>query len=437
MLVSPRIASLETALSDGNDFAATAFWDEIQRDGAPLVEDLADDPDHRLVTFVWRNPPNRPDPKVVLVLSSISTWDENAPEARLTRLGETALWYRTYRARADHRTVYTLSVNDPTALGSPDPSWPERLATRQPDSFNQRRFVYPPDPEFPNEHPRHIGEVLSVVELPKAPQQPWIEQRVDAPTGDLTMHRLHSDVLGYARRVWVYTPPEQQDGANTHASRALALFFDGFEYVNYVHMPTILDNLHMAGQLPATTAVFIDSPEGRRGELGCSPPFVDFLANELLPWLGGQFHIDVDPTMTVVAGASLGGTAAAYAGLRRPDLFPNVLSQSGAMWWPGTNDPEPEWLARQFAASPPLPLRFSLDVGTTETIGTPDNSVDDDEINTGPSLRVANRHLRSILQAKGYNITYTEHVGGHDWLCWQHSVPDQLLTLLAKSHSQG
>ncbi len=115
-----------------------------------------------------------------------------------------------------------------------------------------------------------------------------------------------------------------------------------------------------------------------------------------------------------MGGSSLGGLTAAFAALRRPDLFGNVLSQSGSYWWRPPDDAEPHWLARQFEAAPRLPLRFYLDVGSLESDGQ----------------RRANERLRDVLQGKGYPVRYAEFRGGHTFLCWQGTLSDGLLALL-------
>src|SRR5687767_5741827 len=71
-------------------------------------------------------------------------------------------------------------------------------------------------------------------------------------------------------------------------------------------------------------------------------------------------------------------------------------------------DGEPEWLTRQIAAGPETRLRFWVDVGTLET-GTVDAFA------PGIDQRAANRHLRTVLTAKGADVTYHEAPGGHDF----------------------
>src|SRR5262245_30636366 len=51
---SPRIAKLRNDIRDRGDAAVAEFWNEMQKNGAPLIEPLAGDPRHSLITFVWR-----------------------------------------------------------------------------------------------------------------------------------------------------------------------------------------------------------------------------------------------------------------------------------------------------------------------------------------------------------------------------------------------
>jgi enterochelin esterase family protein len=42
-----------------------------------------------------------------------------------------------------------------------------------------------------------------------------------------------------------------------------------------------------------------------------------------------------------------------------------------------------------------------------------------------------NRHLRDVLTARGYRLTYAEFAGGHDRLCWRERLGDALVNLLS------
>ena len=71
--------------------------------------------------------------------------------------------------------------------------------------------------------------------------------------------------------------------------------------------------------------------------------------------------------------------------------------------------------------------RFYLDVGALERdemgFGMPDG---------GPSALTSNRAMHTLLQAKGYTVTYWEYPGGHD-LLWGPATLAAGLQALAKS----
>lgn len=407
---SPRIASLKEALSSGNNAALESFWQEIAEHGAPLMEPIEDDSEHYLVTFLWRD---QGDTQNVVVFSGPAGYTYPAKN-QMQRLLESDLWYRTYRVRSNLRQTYMLSHNDSLT----DLDWKADLGTRLvADPLSQKHFVFPKDEDIPDDH----GFATTVLELPDAPTQPYITPRPDAPKGKVEKHRLHSEILNNERRVYIYTPPGYDSEGEPYA---LLLLFDGPAYIEMVPTPTILDNLISEGKVPPMIAVLPDSLDGetRSRELPCHQPFVDFLTQELLPWVRERYHVTDDPARSIVGGSSYGGLASSFVGLRASERFGNVLSQSGSYWWESDSEdgiPQ-ESLTQQFIASPRLPVRFYMEVGLQER-----NASDTSMITT-------NRHLRDILLLKGYEVHYTEFNGGHDYLCWRGSLADGLVTLAGK-----
>jgi enterochelin esterase-like enzyme len=407
-LVSPRISSLEQALTSGDTIALKAFWQEAVERGSPLIEPIEGDNEHNLVTFLWREQENI---KNVMLVGGPAD-KEHLENNQMMRLLDTDLWYRTYQVRANLRTTYLFSLNN----SSPELKYGvEDLGTRLvSDPLNPRQFVYRKDEEIPDD--RDI--VVSVLELPSAPPQHWIIPRTGGAKGQVEMYRLHSRILNNERRVWVYTPPAYTTNS---AAYSLLLLFDGREYIDLVPTPTILDNLINDGRIPPLVAVLPDSldQETRNREMTCYQPFADFLTRELMPWVHEHYHVTYDPARTVVAGSSLGGLTAAFLGLQASEIFGNVLSQSGSFWW--NKDPEDNipqaWLIQQFVSHPRLALRFYLEIGLQEKEGS--------------SYRIlCHRHLRDVLSLKGYEIYYTEFNGGHDYVCWRGSLADGLLALV-------
>ena len=52
--VSPRLAALQQEIDAGNTAALDGFWQEVSRQGTPLIEPIPGDGEHSLVTFIWR-----------------------------------------------------------------------------------------------------------------------------------------------------------------------------------------------------------------------------------------------------------------------------------------------------------------------------------------------------------------------------------------------
>jgi hypothetical protein len=127
------------------------------------------------------------------------------------------------------------------------------------------------------------------------------------------------------------------------------------------------------------------------------------------------------------------------------DLFGNVLAQSGGFAARRARAaaaasshqseqlieddfPEGEWLTRELATMPRRRLRFYIDVGTLEDVAWefpfPQYAT--------PTVLLANRHLRDVLQAKGYWVRYREINGPHDPLSWRGTFGDALITLIGR-----
>ena len=80
-------------------------------------------------------------------------------------------------------------------------------------------------------------------------------------------------------------------------------------------------------------------------------------------------------------------------------------------------------------------MKLYMDVGLLEAESTDGAPLDwltmaDQPIPYGPSLLVANRHMRDILRLKGYQVHYVEFSGGHHALNWRGTFADALIALI-------
>jgi len=428
---SPRIKALRAALESGQQVNVATFWEEVQREGAPLIEPLVGDETTMLVTFLWQG---TPDTQNVLV-----AWFPYAAEGtddyHMTRLGETDIWYKTLKIDKRKRFMYRLAPNVPRPHGPPegpeDGVFAVIGAAERTDPLNPKRWaVDPQDVDLP----QYQG--FSVVEMPAAPAQPWVAVREGVPAGTIEKHQFKSTGLKNEREIAVYLPPGYSKTAKPYG--LLVLFDEGAylgdrKQVVLIPTPTILDNLISEHRIPPMIALLVgNAPGARNRELPCNPAFADFLNFELVPWARRSYNVTADPQQTVVGGSSYGGLAAAYAGLRHPETFGNILSQSGSFSWtppksgnPSDFDPdaEPNWLAKQFIASPRLPLRFYMDAGSDEV----------DLSGHGLYSLASGRNLRDVLLAKGYEVHFQEFAGGHDYLSWRGTLADGLILLMGSA----
>ncbi len=433
--VSPRIKALQAALDAGQQGTVDAFWQEVKKHGAPLIEPLPGDNRNMLVTFLWKGTPYTHNVVVLRLPYAGATPDDYL----MRRLGETDVWYATVAVDRRERFDYSLAPNVPRlqgiAYGIDNDTIMMVAAAARLDPLNPKRWrVDPQSPDAPDFRGR------SIVEMPDAPPQPWIAERPGVPAGQIEKHQFKSALLKNEREIAVYLPPGYSKSAKPYP---LLVLFDEQPYLGYqnepalVPTPTILNNLISENRIPPMVALLLGNgpDDARSRELPCNPVFAEFLVSELLPWAHARYNSTADPRQTVVAGSSYGGLAAAYLGLRHSETFGNVLSQSGSFHWTPPNsdnspssdsNSEPKWVARQFIASPKLPLRFYLEAGTDET----------DFSGTGNSILLTTQNLRDVLLAKGYQVQFHEFAGGHDYLSWRGTLADGLIFLIGKAPSK-
>ncbi|WP_246120239.1 alpha/beta hydrolase [Blastopirellula retiformator] len=412
VLESPRLRQLQQKLSAGG--TTDSFWKELEQEGTPLVETGEVVPplasNEALVTFLYRGAKRN-----VRLFGAPSGDHDN-----LKRLGDSDVWYGSYRVPSAARIDYRLAPDVPELPGS---EWERRraiLATAQRDPLNP--LAFPADNI-------DVYAGSSVVELPDAPKAPWLKRRDDVPAGKTERHRFESKILGNTRDIYLYRSASYDPQAT---GNGLAVFFDGDVYLQEVGIDAILDNLLAAGEIRPTAAILISnpSPQSRSSELPCNPKFAQFIAEEVMPW-AKEHGLQADRQHTVVAGASYGGLAAAYLGLQHPELFGSVYSQSGSFWWapnalkaPPTKRPA-EWLTREYVTAQVGDVNYFLEAGSFES---------NDRIG---SILTTTKHLRDVLEAKGRSVQFREFPGGHGYFYWRYNLPQGLSDILRPNGDDG
>jgi predicted alpha/beta superfamily hydrolase len=118
---------------------------------------------------------------------------------------------------------------------------------------------------------------------------------------------------------------------------------------------------------PCSDPVFEEQYPGAPVHPGGAEAFLDFIQDELTPFLAARLPLDAaDQTLV---GASLGGLFALYAMLRRPEAFRRVVTVSPAIYWGGRTLFELE--ASLGARVQDLPTRLYLSAGSLEEAHDP------------------------------------------------------------------
>src|SRR5262245_57210448 len=293
---SPRIQALHRQIESGRS-NTESFWEEVARQGTPLIEPFGSDDKYYLVTFLWRG---RRETRNVLVLGNFQSPRADL-ENVMRRIAGSDVWYLTLKLPKGARFAYRLSPNDPLTFERPRAA--QRSATAQVDPLNPREWNCPTGADK--------FQCRSLVELPGAAPQSWTIKKAGTAEGRIDERTIKSEIQKLERGIAVYTPPGYTSNARPNA---LLFLFDGEDYpLPSLAMPTTLNNLIAASKIPATVVVLVKNVSGRRlKDLVPNPEFADFMAKELLPWVRARYKVTNDPRQTVVGGFSAGGLAAAY-----------------------------------------------------------------------------------------------------------------------------
>jgi enterochelin esterase family protein len=193
---------------------------------------------------------------------------------------------------------------------------------------------------------------------------------------------------------------------------------DGPDYLRYADLKVVLDNLIHRLEIPAMVVALIQSPD-RLVEYTGDPRHARFIGEELLPALVERFPLVNDKSARGLMGASLGGVAALHTASRYPDLFGQLLLQSGSFAFSdlGLHQKGPVFdpvvrFVNAYRKNPfVLAEKIYLSCGIYE------------------SLIYENRSLVPLLQAQGIEVNFEEARDAHNWENWRDRLRNGLTWL--------
>lgn len=169
--------------------------------------------------------------------------------------------------------------------------------------------------------------------------------------GDLRIARLQSKMYGESFGVRVWLPPGYRDAENAKRKYPTLYMLDGqtlfdectaFHGEHELQVDETVTKLIGEHAIPPMIVVGVDSTHHRDYQYSPYPSSVTdpaapapigkqlprFFADEVIPFVAARYRVSDDAAHTGIGGVSLGGAAALYLALNRPDLFGLALLQS-------------------------------------------------------------------------------------------------------------
>jgi enterochelin esterase-like enzyme len=324
-------------------------------EGQPLM-------DGSTVTLLWRG---RSAP---CLIDDLHDWEES-PQP-LTKLAP-GVWGISLKLPMDGYFEYDFY----------DPKAKQRLG----DPLNPRRVW------------NGIGNYNHYVCMPGFTETPLARRDRSTPAGEVTRHQVPTRDLavGAQRTLYLYRPP-------VPGPVPLLFVLDGMDYLRRGRLNLIVDNLIAQQRIrPIALAMVQHGGRYRSLEYSCGESLLGLLMECVLPY--ARQHLDLEPVSIGnygLLGASLGGLSAVYSALRLPQVFRNVLSQSGAFIIPSF-----QFVVMELVRHLPRPdIHIYQDVGSMEW------------------LLEGNRQMHALLLEKGYRVDYREYPGGHNYTSWRNDL---------------
>ncbi len=295
----------------------------------------------------------------------------------------------------------------PIALTQAAPEVWTHSVTLPSDAYIEYTYIdgdqHPRDIYNPRMVDKGLGKWNQFFRMPDSVPTPLIHARRTMPRGTLTRHGVHGGdlVAGSKRDVALYQPP-------TSEPAPLLVVLDGQDYRRRARLVTIVDNLIAQGRIrPLALALVAHGGHARIDEYLCNENTIAFLLRHVLPLARARLNlldIEAFPGAYGVLGASMGGLMALYTGLRYPEVFGHVLSQSGSFGNPHAPTDFAAGVFDLIQRDAGTALNIWMDVGQFEWLAS------------------ANRDTRDLLQSKGYAVTYREYPGEHNYTSWRDDV---------------
>ncbi|MBT8228692.1 MAG: hypothetical protein KJO50_00430, partial [Bacteroidia bacterium] len=270
-------------------------------------------------------PGNTPPADEIFIAGDFQGWDPGNPEYKLSQNDETGYYHITLPITAG-------DIQFKFARGD----W-SRVETDANGQFIPNRFYAPYD-----------GDTIYLQILG------WEDldgngggESTAADNVHILTDSFYMTSLDRYRRVWIYLPPDYD--ATNHNYPVLYMHdgqnvFDALtSYIGEWEVDETLNRLYEEGD-PGIIVVAVDNGQNLRTEEytpwphptyggGKGESYIDFIVNDLKPYIDNNYRTLSDRENTGIMGSSLGGLISTYAGIEYQEIFSKIGAFSPAYWF--------------------------------------------------------------------------------------------------------
>ncbi len=253
-------------------------------------------------------------------------------------------------------------------------------------------------------------------------------------------NRLKSEILNEERKYSVYLPPCYEESERDypvlyllHPAGPRGTVPNQQSWINYGMLKQYMDKAIENGEIVPFIIVTPDANFGKTRISYFNDPegdfnFEDYFIKEFIPYIEKTYRCRTERGSRVIAGASMGGGAAAFYALHYPELFAASCPLSGAIRaydkkyletrYPGVKeDVLKKWYKdyNVFELFEQIPQEKKSDIKWFITCG------DDD------ALSVNNTELHILLKKLNIPHEFRMSDGKHDWTYWRSVLSDMLI----------
>lgn len=308
--------------------------------------------------------------------------------------------------------------NDPTPLQEVEPGIWAHMITLPRDAYIEYSYTRDGKRLIDPLNPRNVGKGEdgdnNFFVMPDCSMTAPISRRRNIAHGTLTRHEIEDiyQLIGGKRRVHLYQPA-------TSEPSPLLVVLDGQDYIHQGKIIHIVDNLIAQGRIPPIAMALLHHGKAARVvEYSCSETTVGVLLRHVLPLADKHLNllnIQQHHGAYGILGASMAGLMSLYAGLRVPEIFGKVLTQSGGF---GFNIFAREFVVFDLVRHGPVrPIKIWMDVGKYEF------------------LHRVNERMYDALQERGYDVAYHAYHGGHNYVAWREDLVNGLQYMFGRQNS--